>query len=758
VHLLFRCQGVPLSRAKLSHITTSRFSRASEVLNSVVFLNNLAEASLPSSSVIEFAMTILESALPDMDEEMQKKMSFLLEQMDLCLKGPKQRRYSAFLLATAMMWRMTSPALYKQLLGEGIFSLPCVRHLKRLSSALTVDGTLSDSTRNYLKLRLANLGPRDKLTCIIIDEVYCQKQVEFAGGKLFGMENDDISKTLLCFMLKSVGGNYRDMVVMQPIAKVDASVIETHFLAVLEAVTEIGFEVVCVSTDGHSANRKFYEQLSRGKIKPFILHPSAPEKKIFLLFDPVHLFKNFYTNFLNKTHFSAPPFKGTAISGNFNHVVQLYYKELGKPIKAAHKLIQKVLTPRPIERCNVMLAERLFHESTIAALMFYGDPEWKNTAQFLELIHRWWNIVNVRSTSIGIRKRNEFQKPVTSVDSDKIDFLQDFCNFLLLWKDFGDKNTRLTRETMYCAIQTNTALPLLARYLLQDKEFNFVLLGKISSDAIEQRFGHYRQLAGSNYFLSVRQFLEAEKAIRLKSLVKYSHLSMVEVTQSLSDMDGTGSDPSVQADVDSLLTLLEEEALEIEMSEDREDAIVFFVSGYVAKGLLRKTNCQLCVQLICESKEMPPVLFCEDEGLDGAAVAEKKSAFLDQVNRGGLVKPSDLVFIYCLHAHELHRLLFATEQTKKVFTSARLPRAVFVTLLRQKLEANCNTSQLLEIKCSAGHDFSKVFSQIATTFCNCMMKNFVSEVNDKLHEARKRAPKSQEMTPANRKIAKLNNE
>ena len=48
----------------------------------------------------------------------------------------------------------------------------------------------------------------------------------------------------------------------------------------------------------------------------------------------------------------------------------------------------------------------------------------------------------------------------------------------------------------------------------------FILTGHISSDFIESRFGWYRQILGANYYNSVLQFLQAEKTIRIRSLVK----------------------------------------------------------------------------------------------------------------------------------------------------------------------------------------------------------------------------------------------
>jgi hypothetical protein len=77
----------------------------------------------------------------------------------------------------------------------------------------------------------------------------------------------------------------------------------------------------------------------------------------------------------------------------------------------------------------------------------------------------------------------------------------------------NSKKTGLSRETFLAAMQTTSALKELAEYLLEETCLDYVLLGKINSDPIERRFGCYRQLAGANYFISVRQFLEAEKKI-----------------------------------------------------------------------------------------------------------------------------------------------------------------------------------------------------------------------------------------------------
>ena len=64
----------------------------------------------------------------------------------------------------------------------------------------------------------------------------------------------------------------------------------------------------------------------------------------------------------------------------------------------------------PIERQNVKLAQAVFDESTINALLFYGEngyPDFIGTAKFLQVISNWWKTVNVKSSGLGRRKRDQ---------------------------------------------------------------------------------------------------------------------------------------------------------------------------------------------------------------------------------------------------------------------------------------------------------------------------------------------------------------
>jgi len=71
--------------------------------------------------------------------------------------SPKSRRYSSDLLAAASMWERCSPALYSQILQDGLLSLPSISCLKRLAKDLRTGAGMSASTKTYLKARIKTL-------------------------------------------------------------------------------------------------------------------------------------------------------------------------------------------------------------------------------------------------------------------------------------------------------------------------------------------------------------------------------------------------------------------------------------------------------------------------------------------------------------------------------------------------------------------------------------------------------------------------
>ncbi|KAH7969785.1 hypothetical protein HPB52_021943 [Rhipicephalus sanguineus] len=108
---------------------------------------------------------------------------------------------------------------------------------------------------------------------------------------------------------------------------------------------------------------------------------------------------------------------------------------------------------------------------------------------FIEIITKWWKVVNVKTPSKGARLRDEFQEPVFSVEDRKIDFLYNFLDWMEEWKKRTkdcDSGT-LTKETHAGLHQTTQGLIEIVRYCLDELKLSYVLLGKIQTDCLEDR-------------------------------------------------------------------------------------------------------------------------------------------------------------------------------------------------------------------------------------------------------------------------------
>ena len=128
-------------------------------------------------------------------------------------------------------------------------------------------------------------------------QVYTSQRAEYKGGHFFGCENGTPTRTLLSFLVTSLCGHYEDLVCFVPTITLNSAALHQHFRKVVTALLDVGFFVVLVLLDGHKTNIKFFTELGEGSLEISIQNPLYTELKMFTMFDPVHLYKNFYHNF-----------------------------------------------------------------------------------------------------------------------------------------------------------------------------------------------------------------------------------------------------------------------------------------------------------------------------------------------------------------------------------------------------------------------------------------------------------------------------
>ena len=406
------------------------------------------------------------------NEDNAKKIDFIKEQVKLLVQINKGRRYSNNMLALGVMWHSYSPNLYRRILKDNVLTLPSVRRIYQLTSSLTVDFELTESTLSYLEAKILKLTEKDKIVNLILDEVYVSKQVSFQNGRFYGNENGEITKTLLCIMIQSVAGKYNDVIVLKPISNLTHKIQYEIWYKVIKKLISLGFYVNATLVDGNNVNHSFFTtSICKGKIKPSIMCPGAEERLHFLMFDNVHIFKCVYNNFLNKKLFIYPSWDNHTkfLTADFGDIQFLFHEiEKDSPIKIAHKLTHKVMQPTSIEKTNVSLADSLIHPSTINALMYYskkGYPSFHETAQFLQIIREWFNRINVKN-KYAEQKMNDPSRAAITPDNltSATQYFNKLHSWLLAWRD--SKKDGLTVMTFKTMIQSTSVIPSMMQSLL----------------------------------------------------------------------------------------------------------------------------------------------------------------------------------------------------------------------------------------------------------------------------------------------------
>ena len=214
-----------------------------------------------------------------------------------------------------------------------------------------------------------------------------------------------------------------------------ADILYQCFQNVMILLNEVDVNIVAVLMDNFSANRKFFmHHLCDGERKPYITNP-LNGKKLFIVFDPTHNMKNVYNNFISRKVFVCPLFPSffpCETTAKFDDLYQVYENERTKILKLAPRLNSSVLWPTNLEKVNVKLANSCFHESTINALRHYGYIE---TADVMSLFRKLWNVLNVKTSSIGIHKRDVSLDAIRSCEDWKLEFLNECLRFFNIWRD-----------------------------------------------------------------------------------------------------------------------------------------------------------------------------------------------------------------------------------------------------------------------------------------------------------------------------------
>ena len=131
-----------------------------------------------------------------------------------------------------------------------------------------------------------------------------------------------------------------------------------------------------------------------------------------------------------------------------------------------------------------MLADSVFHESTINALRYYGkkgNPSFLQTAKLLSIFRQRFNKLNVKSQYEGQRTIDPNRESVLEENrSEVLNYLSSFHVWLKEWQQLDTSG--LSKQTFSAALQTTSKLRGLINFLLYVGLLSYVILCHVQSD------------------------------------------------------------------------------------------------------------------------------------------------------------------------------------------------------------------------------------------------------------------------------------
>ncbi|KAF2901269.1 hypothetical protein ILUMI_04917 [Ignelater luminosus] len=128
---------------------------------------------------------------------------------------------------------------------------------------------------------------------------------------------------------------------------------------------------------------------------------------------------------------------------------------------------------------------------------------------------------------------------------------------------------------------------------------------KVQIDNLEERFGNYRQLAGSQYHVSVQQIFESEAKSRIQAIMPLALTShnFGEIIFNVNYVDGASlpsqeenAECDVVADILANNCMVDED--DIDEISDTMWPLLTYIGGYCSHQITKKLKCNYCVEFL----------------------------------------------------------------------------------------------------------------------------------------------------------------
>lgn len=630
-----------LSEKRLSKIRNLK-RKNKRILKKCISLKDVTTALKKNKFVDTNAKTSLDEISGDIFSLLKKKQN---------AKGKRTVfKFTQAVKKFALTLNYYSPSGYKYVRRQFQLCLPHPSTLSKWYQAIDANPGFTEEAFRALRSKFAQSEKR--LACLMVDEMAIRHKKIFNGKDIDGLVTfgpiNEIATQVYVLMLVALNDAFKLPLGYFFISGMNAEQRANIIKMCLRKCYEVGADVVSLTFDGCAANLAAANLLGCNfenptDLKTYFPHP-ANGKQVVVFLDPCHMVKLVRNTFESKKGFVDE--NGHSVQWRFLQELKKVQDNLG--LHFANKLTERHLNFRN-SIMNVKLATQLLSNSVATALELCSDklnlPEFKNvapTVKFLQIMNNLFDVLNASSLN-----NKGFKHPIEMKDKDFFfKFLAETESYILRLKVRVPNVTRQTVKVRKIimrslvekfVIQTKSktgflglvvcikSFRLLFHELVETKVLRFILCYKFSQDHLELFFGIIRNHGRCNNNPNAHQFMgiyrKTLQNLELSSkftgncipledfpVLNCTSSSIKLINETILGFRFDANDEPTQNvllsteenNCDVFATMLDSNT----QLPDTIEQIIGYISGFVAKKLNSKINCEECTKCLFASEKL----------------------------------------------------------------------------------------------------------------------------------------------------------
>ncbi|XP_064475297.1 uncharacterized protein LOC135389170 [Ornithodoros turicata] len=440
------------------------------------------------------------------------------------------RRWPEYFRGLALKLHFMGPRAYRFL--SRFLALPTERTLRTWLKDIHVEPGVLPEVLNRLEAKLKDLPLKDRTCMLMFDEMSIKQHLQYDRGSDVvlgfvdnGQEREpQLANSALLVMLSGISTTW-----IQPLAYVlsksaaSANTLQALLVQLIQRLQSANIFVKVVVCDQGSSNCALARNLEVSPSQPYFL---VNDHKVYFMFDPPHLMKTTRNLLL----------KYDLLNGSAEKKVQWafikQFYESNYPLKArlAPKLTENHINPTVFNRMRVKFATQVLSDSVsagIAVLIVVGEmpPAAAATSDFLQQMDILFDTLNSSSTAQSEDKKMRY---AISASTKHKEILQSAAERISNWKFIGCAREPPTVNGWQVTINAVLAL---WDDLHENSNFEHLLTRRLNQDPLENMFGQFRQMHGSNETPNAFQFVAGLKHTLASKVVNATGRGNCEATE-----------------------------------------------------------------------------------------------------------------------------------------------------------------------------------------------------------------------------------